>query len=325
MLIYENACAPDSLSSKFPEVRRAEYSLALAMALQKEKKLLALLGNAYRELRKNDPLRLAGATAFFTTFALPAVLIILIRVFGIIVSTRVMARRLLQNLSEIIGNNTASDLHRTLVNVHRLPGNRWISVATFLFLIFVATTLFKVIKDSLNQLWNIKVEDHAGFAFRLLDRVKSFVVILVAGMLFMGVLLGEGVIHFLKHSLTDQSQSDSLILNGFIKQIISIIVVTAWFTSVFKFLPDGRPSWRVAIAGAFFTALLFTLGKWLIIWLLSLSNMQDIYGASASSVLLLLFVFYSSFIFYYGACFTKVWADAHQSPISPGRHASLNV
>lgn len=293
------------------------------MAFPKRIKLFTLLGNAYGEFRQNNPLRLAGATAFFATFALPAVLIILIQVFGLIVSTRVMANQLIQNLAGLIGNNTASDLHKTLIKVHRLPGNRWVSAGIFLFLIFVATTLFKVIKDSLNQLWNIRVKDHAGFAFKLLDRVKSFIVILVAGILFMGVLMGEGIIHLLKHSVNHQFQGDSLLLTGFIKQIISIVVVTAWFTAVFKFLPDGRPSWRVAVTGAFFTGILFTFGKWLIIWLLSLSNMQDIYGASASSVLLLLFVFYSSFIFYFGACFTKVWADSHESSISPGKHASV--
>ena len=294
------------------------------MAFPKRIKLFALLGDAYGEFRKNGPLRLAGATSFFATFALPAVLIILIQVFGLFVSNRVMARQLLQSISEVIGNNTAADLRKTLVKVHHLPGNRWVSAGIFLFLIFVATTSFKVIKDSLNQLWNIKVEDHAGFAFNLLDRVKSFVVILAAGILFLAVLLGEGLIHLLKHSEGAQFQNSSLFMNGFLKQIISIVVVTAWFTSVFKFLPDARPSWRVAITGAFFTSMLFTIGKWLIIWLLTLSNMQDIYGASASSVLLLLFVFYCSFIFYYGACFTKVWADFHKSPISAGKHASIN-
>ena len=294
------------------------------MGFPKRIKLFALLGDAYGEFRKNGPLRLAGATSFFATFALPAVLIILIQVFGLFVSHRVMAKQLLQSISEVIGYNTASDLRKTLVKVHHLPGNRCVSAGIFLFLIFVATTSFKVIKDSLNQLWNIKVEDHAGLAFNLLDRVKSFIVILAAGILFLTVLLGEGLIHLLKHSEGAQFQNSSLFMNGFLKQIISIVVVTAWFTSVFKFLPDARPSWKVAITGAFFTRMLFTIGKWLIIWLLTLSNMQDIYGASASSVLLLLFVFYCSFIFYYGACFTKVWADFHNSPIGPGKHASVN-
>jgi membrane protein len=90
---------------------------------------------------------------------------------------------------------------------------------------------------------------------------------------------------------------------------------------LFKFLPDARPSWKTVFAGAFFTGFLFTIGKLLLQWVLSYSSMQTIYGASTSSVLLLLFVFYSSFIFYYGACFTKIWAETYNKPIPPAKHA----
>jgi membrane protein len=291
------------------------------MAFLKGMKIFTLLGKAFGKFRENDPLRMAGATAFFTTFALPAVLIILIQVFGLIISPRFMTHQLLQNLAGVIGSKSTADLHKTLIHVRHFSRNWLVTAGGFLFLIFVATTLFKVIKDSMNQLWNIKVEDHAGIAFNLLNRVKSFIVILITGILFMAVLLAEGLLNLLSQSINDQFHGDGLFLNSIIKQVISIVVVTSWFTMMFKFLPDGRPSWKVAITGAFFTGLLFTFGKWLLQWLLSYSNMQTIYGASASSVLLLLFVFYSSFIFYYGACFTKVWADDHKQPIQPGIHA----
>lgn len=291
------------------------------MVFLKRIKIITRLGKALGDFRGNDPLRMAGATAFFTTFALPAVLIILIQVFGLIISPRVMTRQLLQNLADVIGDKTASELHKTLINVHHLPQNWYMAAGGFLFLIFVATTLFKVIRDSLNQLWNIKVEDHAGIAFNLLNRAKSFIVILITGILFLTVLLMEGLMNLLSQSMRDKFLENGLFLSGMVKQIISLVVVTTWFTMLFKFLPAGRPSWKVAIAGAFFTGLLFTMGKMILQRLLSSSNMQTIYGASTSTVLLLLFVFYSSFIFYYGACFTKVWADDHNSPIQPGRHA----
>jgi membrane protein len=282
--------------------------------------IFAILSQAFREFRENDPLRMAGATAFFTTFALPAVLIILIQSFGLILTPRFMSRQLVQSLSDLIGTNTANELHKTLINVRRLSQTWYVAAGGFLFLIFVATTLFKVIRDSLNQLWKIKVDEHAGIAFNLLSRVKSFIAILLVGVLFMGALLGEGLLDFLKHYLPEQF-SDGLLLSGFVKQIISLIVVTAWFTILFKFLPDGRPSWKTTIIGALFTGILFALGKLLLRWLLTYSNMQTIYGASTSSVLILLFVFYSSFIFYYGACFTKAWAEYNKTTIKPGKHA----
>lgn len=283
--------------------------------------IFSLLRRSYEEFSKNDPLRMAGATAFFTTFALPAVLIILIQVFGLIMSPRFMARQLLKNLGEVVGRNTAVELHKTLLNVHHLFRNWYEATLGFLFLIFVATTLLKVIKDSLNQLWNIRMGSQMGFKFSMLNRVKSFLVILIAGILFLIVLLAEGGVDLVIKSADDPSLVRGILATAFVRQIISLILVTILFAMLFKFLPDARPSWKTVIAGACFTGLLFTLGKLLMQWLLSYSSMQTIYGASTSSVLLLLFVFYSSFIFYFGACFTKIWAEFHNNPIRPAKHA----
>jgi membrane protein len=290
-------------------------------AAYKKLKILLLFSRAFKEFRKNDPLRMAGATAFFTTFALPAVLLILIQVFGLVLSRRFMTRQLFHNLAEVVGKNTAGELHKTLFNVRQLFHNAYEVVLGSLFLIFVATTLMKVIKDSLNQLWNIRMNNHMGFRFEMKNRIKAFLVILFAGILFMIVLLADSGMALIQHSQNDQIREHAPFYVMVLRQFVSFFLVTIWFSLLFKFLPDGRPSWKTIIAGAVFTGLLFTLGKLLLQWLLSYSSMQTIYGASTSSVLLLLFVFYSSFIFYYGACFTKVWAELYNKPIQPAPYA----
>ena len=276
---------------------------------------------AFREFGKNDPLRMAAATALFATFALPAILIILIQVFGLVWSPRIMGRQLLQSLSEVIGSHTALELRSTLRNVRTLAQTWYIALGGFIFLLFVSTTVFKVIKDSLNQLWGVKVKDSVGVTFQLKHRAKSFVAILLAGALFIVALFAEGIMTVLKEYIGHLLPGASPFVNVLLSQLISLVVVTTWFTMLFRFLPDGHTTLRVTIAGAFFTALLFTFGKFLLKWLLSYSNMQTIYGTSTSFVLLLLFIFYCSFIFYYGACFTKVWAKFKQQPVAPGRYA----
>jgi membrane protein len=291
------------------------------MIFPKRIKIFSLLGKAFEEFRKNDPLRMAGATAFFTTFALPAVLIILIQVFGLVLSPRFMSRQLFSNLGEVVGRNTAGELHKTLFNVRHLMKNGYEATLGFIFFIFVATTLLNVIKDSLNQLWNIRMGNHLGFAHGLLNRAKSFMVILIAGILFLIALLTEGGMDLIQQNSNGDSLGNGLLAKEVIRQLASLVLVTIWFSMLFKFLPDGRPSWRTIIAGGTFTGVLFTFGKLLLQWVLSYSNMQTIYGASTSSVLLLLFVFYSSFIFYFGACFTKVWAEFHNKPIQPAKYA----
>jgi membrane protein len=276
------------------------------MAMVKKNNILRLLKLAFEDFRKNDPLRMAGATAFFTTFALPAVLMILIQVFGMVLSRRFMSRQLFENLADLVGQNTAHDIHETLFNVRVLFRNGWKAVLGFLFLIFVATTLLKVIKDSLNQLWNIRTIPHPGMKFNLLARVKSFLVILVGGLLFLLVLLGEGAM--------------DLLYRPFVRESLSFVLIAIWFSLIFKFLPDGKPTWKTVFIGGAFTSFFFNLGKELLQWLLSYSSMKTIYGASTSSVLLLLFVFYSSFIFYFGACFTRIWAESNKKTIPPGEH-----
>src|SRR3982751_6289604 len=159
------------------------------MADRKITNIFTLLRKSFEEFKKNDPLRMAGATAFFTTFALPAVLIILIQVFGVLLSPRYMSRQLFSNLGQVVGRNTAMELHKTLFHVRLLFRNWYEATFGFLFLIFVATTLLKVVKDSLNQLWNIRTVKKPGFKFSLLSRLKSFAVILIAGVLFLVALL----------------------------------------------------------------------------------------------------------------------------------------
>ena len=281
----------------------------------------ALLVAAFREFRQNDPLRMAAATAFFTTFALPPILFIVIQVFGLFVSRRTVSRHIFSQLAEVLGPNTVEQIRETLRNVRHLPLNWLLATGGFLFLVFVATTLFKAIKDSLNQLWQIQLKEKQGVLFMLGYRGKSVAIILIGAVLFLSVLLAEATGAFLQKYDQQLGTLPRLLLTGFINQLVSAVVAIAWFTLVFKFLADARPGWKVAVAGGVFTGLLFTAGKWLLRWLLSYSNMQTIYGASTSSVLLLLFVFYCAFMFYYGACFTKVWAEKKKQPILPSKHA----
>ncbi len=229
-----------------------------------------------------------------------------------------MSRNLFHNLTELVGMNVAGELHNTLLNVRHLFSKWYEAALGFLFLIFVATTLLKVIKDSLNQLWNIRTLPHTGYKISLLNRAKSLMVILIAGILFLIVLLAEGGLDLVRQTSSSGNQHPA---DAILKQIISFILISVWFFVLFRLLPDGRPTWKTLVAGSVFTGLLFTAGKLLLKWLLTYTSMEKVYGPSTSSVLLLLFVFYSSFIFYYGACFTKVWADFYNSPIHPSKRA----
>ncbi|HVG41427.1 MAG TPA: YihY/virulence factor BrkB family protein [Chitinophagaceae bacterium] len=278
---------------------------------------ITLAKNAFKELGKNDPLRMAGATAFFTTFALPPILIILIQILGLVFNPKRITAQLVIKLSDIIGKESVQQVVNTLMGFRKMAQNPLITIGGFIFLMFVATTLFKVIKSSLNQVWKIKaIRKHTLYA-ALNTRWRSFFVILVAGILFVIGLLAEAMQAYLGKYLYEFSPLLANYFNSALNYILSFIMVTAWFGILFRYLPDARAKWKIAFLGGFVTSILFNLGKVILHWLLTYNNFTSVYGASASIVLLLLFVFYSSLILYYGAAFTKVWAAYIGKPITP--------
>jgi membrane protein len=276
---------------------------------------------SFSVLKRNDPLRLAGATAFFFTFALAPILIILIQLFGLVFNRNALRSELISSLGRIMGKNGAIQVGQVLDNVNSLSENLLALSIGFVFLIFVATTLFSVIKNSLDQIWNIRVKPHPGLLFYLKLRGRSLLAILLAGLLFIILVFVESMQAILGGYIDYLGSKAGDFLNGAVNQVLFITIVTTWFTIIFRFLTDGRPSWKAALAGGFFTAVLFSFGKVILKTLLSLSNISTIYGASGSFVLILLFVFYSSLIFYYGACFIRVMSDNLKLPIKPVKEA----
>lgn len=273
------------------------------------------------ELKKNDPLRLAGATAFFSTFALPPILIILTQLFGLFINKNELREQLINRLANLLGKTSALQVEEVLNHFNSLSENLFALSLGFLFLLFVATTLFSVIKNSLDQIWNIRVKAHPGFLFYLKLRGRSLLVILLAGLLFIILLFIESMQTILGDYIDYLGSRAGNFLNGVVNEVIFILIVTVWFSTIFRFLTDGRPEWKAALAGGFFTSVLFSFGKVVLKYLLSLSNISNIYGASGSIVLILLFVFYSSLMFYYGGCFIKAMSDDLNLPIRPVKEA----
>lgn len=277
--------------------------------------------DAFKELSGNDPLRLAGATAFFTTFALPAILIIILQLLRLLFNGRHLGRHLFAELSGILGKEPTEEILKTSRAFRGIAQNWLIAIGGFLFLLFVATTLFKVIKSSLNQLWKIRKEPGISVGQILMSRLRGVLVILFTGAIFLIDLTAQAMQAFLGKYIQAFIPGIAHYYNSTLNYAISIVTVTAWFALVFHFLPDGRPRWKISLTGAFVTSILFNIGKLVLHWLLVYSSINSIYGTSASMVLILLFVFYTSMIFYYGAAFTYVWAIRVGHPIAPLPHA----
>ena len=281
------------------------------------------LVNAYRLLLKNDPLRLAGATAFFTSFALPPILLLLIQLLSLLFNRKAVSQELFTELGSILGDDGVRQLVETLRGFRGLAINWPMAIVGFFFLLFVATTLFRVIQSSLNQLWMIQKTGDKRFKMAMVTRLKSTGLIIFTGLLFMASLAAGSLKLIFGNFLDDKIPGSGVYSNGTLSTLVSIAIVCTWFTVLFRYLPDGKLKWRVALTGGLLTSILYNIGAFVLKFLLLNSNIGVVYGASASVVLLLLFVFYASLIFYYGAAFTKVWGEYLEQPIQPVIHAEL--
>ena len=296
--------------------------------LSKQNELLLLGSSFYPSFilfKRNDPLRMAGATAFFTTFALPPIVFILAQLFGLFFGSKNMGQGLIENISNNLGKDGARQIREVIKSIRGFNDSWYVIVLGFLFLFFVATTLFIVIKNSLNQLWQIAVKERPGVLFNLRSRLRSFAVILLVGILFFAELFLKSIEVLTGDYLETILQGASIYFKSIFSEITSVIIVAAWFIILFRFLADGRPTWKAALLGGLLTGLLFTAGRFIMRKLLIDSNISQLYGASGSLVLILLFVFYSSFIMYYGACFIAVYSAKKQWPLLVNKKVCNNI
>ena len=277
--------------------------------------LISSLFPSFRLLRKNDPLRLAGATAFFTSFALPPIVFILIQLIGSFAGRKAVGEVFIQRIADTLGEGGATQVRQVLRNIGGFSENLWVMAIVFVFLIFIATTLFSIIRNSIHDIWQIKVDEKPGIGYLLRTRARSIGLIGIAGLLFLADMLMESIKMVAGDYLEIAWKPAAVYLNGIISEVAGLIVICSWFILIFRFLGDGRPRWRAAIAAGILTGLLFKIGK-VILWALLINNdVGQLYGRSGSLVLILLFVFYSSFIFYFGASYVRVYSEKMGLPI----------
>lgn len=265
------------------------------------------LKNAFAELQSKDPLKLAGATAFFTTFALPPALIIIIQTFGIFYNPQAMQQGVFAQLAGVLGRESSVKLFSIFERFQHLAHNWLIAVGGFIILLFISTTLFHVVRSSVNDVWCIKVEKHTGIGYFFKMRFKSVIVLLLSGLILTVQMLASGLQALLSNYIGEIWNGYNSPLYRIVTQIIFVFIAIGWFTMLFKYLANAHPCWRTAFAGGLLTGILFTIGKIILGLLLTFGNLSTIFGKTGSFVLVLLFVFYTSFIFYFGAAFTKQW------------------
>ena len=285
------------------------------------KRIPLVLRNAFILLRKNDPLILASATAFFATFSLSPIIVILVSTLSLYFKSENIRRQLFSKLETTLGHQTTGEIEKIVHNFMSLESNWWITIGGFVFLLFVATTLLGIVRKAIHQVWHFKRKSSVKIRYSVKERLIGMAMLIIIGVLFLISLLLDTSVAIFRDYLQDLIPGVNAAVIRLINIIFSILVVTTWFTILFKVLPEARVSWKVAFAGGLVTGLLFSVGKFVLGLLLVESSLETIFGASASIALLLLFIFYSSLIMYYGAAFTYAFGKLINEPIRAGKYA----
>jgi membrane protein len=287
------------------------------------KNAFSLIKSAAVAFVNDNAFKLSASLSYYTIFALGPLLIIIISLAGIFFGKEAVQGKISKQINDVVGNEAAMQIEDIIKNIQHTHASTAGAVVGAVILVIGATGVFTEMQDSINYIWSVKAKPKKSWLKFLGNRLLSFS--LIVGMGF--ILLVSLVINALLTLLSDRlKQSDrlkdffneyTLLFFQIINTAIILIVISGLFAVIFKILPDVIIAWKDAIIGAFVTALLFLLGKFLIGYYLARANLGVTYGTAASIVIILSWVYYSSLILFFGAEFTKMYALRSGSGIRP--------
>jgi membrane protein len=287
------------------------------------KDIWAIIKQSFADFIDNNVFKLSAALAFYTIFSLPAMLIIIIAVSDIFYGRAAIEGTLYHQISNFVGTDAALQIQETIRGAALSQSSNFATIVGVATLLFGATSVFGEIQDSINLIWKLKARPRKGKGFlkMVINRLLSFSLVVSLGFLLLVSLLLNGLMDALITRLTSMFPQLTVILVYALNLILTFGITTLLFAMIFKVLPDARIQWKHVRAGAFTTAILFMMGKFLIGYYLGHSKLSSTYGAAGSVIVMLLWVYYSAMILYFGAVFTHVYAVHTGSMIYPSNYA----
>ncbi|MDZ7645972.1 MAG: YihY/virulence factor BrkB family protein [Cytophagales bacterium] len=224
-------------------------------------------------------------------------------------------------MNVLIGNGSAKEIEKIISNSTADTDSTAVGIIGLAILIFSATTVFIALQSSLNNLWGIKPKPQRSWLKFIVNRLLSFALVISFGFVLLVSLLIDALLVIFQNFISQMLQGTMTPLITGVNVIISLLTITFIFALLFKLLPDAKIRWRDLWVGAIITALLFTLGKNLIGLYLGNSGFPTVYGAAGAFVIILIWVYYSTIIFLFGAQITFQYATEFGRAIEPYAHA----
>jgi membrane protein len=279
--------------------------------------LFSLLSSTAGNWVRDNAMRLSASLSLYTILSLAPLMVITFKVVGLVVRSKDYAQQqITQQLTNLMGPQVADAIRPIIESGKNGRGVLAATISTGV-LVFSATGVFAELQNAMNTIWGVKPKPNQGISGFIRNRLLS--VGMVFGIAFL--LLVSMFVSTVLASMTSGIAGDTKALAFVVDIIVSFGVVTVLFAAILKFLPDVKVPWKHVWLGAVITAALFTVGKYGLTLYFKFASPTSAFGASGSLVAVLLWVYYSSFILFFGAEFTKVWSIRHEHRIAPADHA----
>ena len=281
----------------------------------------SIIKKSFAGFLDNNILKLSAALAYYTVFSFAPLLIVLIYACSIFFGRKAVEGSIYNQIQHFVGSDTAIQLQQIIKNA-TISGSGNVAITIgIITLVIGATSIFAEIQDSINIIWGLKAKPKMGLIIFLKNRLLSFGVIGSLGFLLLVSLGISAIVEGIGHRLQYYLPSLTVVMIYIINTSIVFGITVVLFAVIFKVLPDANIKWNDVWAGAIATTILFVLGKFGIAFYISKSKVGTTYGTAGALVVLLVWIYYSSVILYFGAEFTKNWAVAFRNGITPSSYA----
>jgi membrane protein len=286
------------------------------------RKIWKALKASFKGFGDDKVTKLSASLAYYTVFSLGPLMIVIIYLCSVFFGREAIEGTINDQIQGFVGYEAATQLQDMIKNASISGKGTVAAIIGFVTLLVGATTVFAEIQDSINSIWGLKPKPNkAGWILLLKSRLLSFSVIASLGFLLLVSLAVTAVIEALMNRLQALFPDVAVIMIYIVNLVITFSVITVLFGVIFKVLPDAKLKWKDVLSGAIATAILFMIGKFAISFYIGQSNVGSTYGAAGSLVILLLWVYYSSIILYFGAEFTLAYSRELGHKIQPDAYA----
>jgi membrane protein len=282
-----------------------------------------LLKRAATKWSDHNAPRLGAALAFYTLLSLAPLAILVVAMGGVFLSRSTAEHDLFTQIQHLVGYAGAKEVQSIVDSTAQKKSGLIASGIAVITLFFGASGVFVELRDALNTIWE-SPPSVSGVRTFVLRRLFCFGMVLALGFLLVVSLLVSAVIGVLEHYFMQFLPAGTALVGEVLNVAVSLTAITILFALIFKYVPDVPIDWRDVGIGALVTGVLFTIGRALLAFYLATAAVGSTYGAAGSLVALIVWVYYSAQIFFFGAEFTRVYADIYGSRhgIRPGKAAS---